>query len=350
MRKTLLIAFILSVVGYNAQQSCAFDEVQEKLEKQFPENREARLAAEAKILSMDINSFLKKKGLISNTGKYTGTVYEIPVVVHVIESAASGLTVSDADIQTWIDNANAMYAGTYGNGFYSSGDNIGESAVIPFKLALAQRSPDCTETTGIVRYDGSGITDYNDYGVLKDGTSGATQTDIRTLAPHWPENAYYNIYLVIAFDGYSGVGGLMGFAYLPSTSDSSYDAFMKYAVVTRTNDSTLAHEFGHSMGLLHPFQGASSSGGECPANDDCTTDNDKVCDTSPTESLLYGTTPDNTETNPCTGENYDDVQYNIMNYTNAKRKFTAGQRESNGLVFIIKKFTNDISRSNCSYW
>jgi hypothetical protein len=68
---------------------------------------------------------------------YTGQVFEIPVVVHVIESSATqnaNLNLTDQNIQDWIDRANRMYATTYGNGFYPEGSGATGGNVIPFKL------------------------------------------------------------------------------------------------------------------------------------------------------------------------------------------------------------------------
>lgn len=175
---------------------------------------------------------------------------------------------------------------------------------------------------------------YDQYGVY-DTTNGVTESEIRTLAPHWPENSYFNIYVIIGFDGNKSSSGVMGWAGFPTNSDTSYDSFMKVKVVTNVNNSTLAHEFGHAMGLDHTFKGASSSptnnpllASDCPLNNNRTTDNDKVCDTEPGASLLNTyPIPTNSDVNPCTGSNYEGVQYNIMNYTSSKRKFTPGQKD-----------------------
>jgi hypothetical protein len=212
-------------------------------------------------------------------------------------------------------------------------------------MVLAKRSPSCTTSTGIIRYNGSTITGYDQYGVNNSGSSGASTAQIKALAPHWPENAYFNIYVIIGFDGDKSTYGLMGWCGYPTNPDSAYESFMKVTVVTNVNDSTLAHEFGHGMGLAHIFDGASSSptnnpplATDCPANANCLTDNDKVCDTEPTASLLsVYPTPTNAVTNPCTLTNYAGAQYNVMNYTYSPRKFTAGQRDRALAVFLLNR-------------
>lgn len=343
MKKTLsVLALVLSMIIF--AQTCGFDQVQANLEAKFPAIKKNREMAEAKLLQTDVRSYLDKMGATSKNGLYTGTIYEIPVVVHLITSSSpanSGLALTDAQITTWIDNANKMYATTYGGSYAAEGPGSLDGNVIPFKLVLAKRTAQCTATNGIVRYNGSSIAGYDANGVNRNQTNGASIAQIRTLAPHWPENAYFNIYIVVGFDGNLGNYGLMGWCGFPTNPDSDYDSFMRVAVATNANDSTLAHEFGHGIGLHHPFNGANSSPGsnptaaDCPTNANCLTDNDLVCDTSPTASLLsVYPTPSNSVTNPCTGANYDGVQYNIMNYTNDERKFTAGQRDRGTAMFL----------------
>ena len=45
------------------------------------------------------------------------------------------------------------------------------------------------------------------------------------------------------------------------------------------------------------------------------------------EACMGVAVPNNNAIDPCTTQNYDGTQYNIMNYTNSNRKFTAGQRD-----------------------
>lgn len=220
-----------------------------------------------------------------------------------------------------------MYATTYGGNFYPEGTGATGGNVIPFKLVLAKRSPSCMPTTGIIRYNGSDLPDYDQNGVTD---TGATDTQIKNqLAPHWPENSYFNIYVVIGFDGQQQLSyGLMGYAAFPSSYDYDYESFMKVATIKNQNDTTLTHELGHAFGLYHTFQGVSAnSQTTCPVNNNCATDGDRVCDTSPSRSMYGVAVPNNNATDPCTSQNYDGTQYNIMNYTNSNRKFTAGQRD-----------------------
>ncbi|REC62705.1 secretion protein [Chryseobacterium pennae] len=343
MKKIIIISATLlfsNVFSQSLERYCGFDEELKKMDEQFPALKKRREETEKKLRSIDKQSFLNKVGGgTSWNGLYSGQVYEIPVVVHVIESQATAnanLALTDKEISDWIDRANQMYATTYGNGFYPEGAGIDGGNVIPFKLVLAKRSPTCTPTNGIVRYNGSPIPLYDTKGVKQgNGGTGASDSAIKTLAPHWPESSYFNIYVIIGFNGQQlNSGGLMGYARFPDTYDYFYESFMKVATIKNQNDTTLTHELGHAFGLYHTFQGGnyqvtSGTAGYCPpAQTDCTIDNDRVCDTEVSGAAYFQfPAPSNTAINPCTGVNYQGVQYNIMNYSNTERKFTEGQRE-----------------------
>lgn len=323
----LLHAFIFS----HAQGFCMTDEIQRELEMKDPFVAQARQEAEKKLIATDIRKFLNSKSAYANiNGKYTGPIYTIPVVVHIIvpNNDAIGTTFnpSDNQVKQWIENTNKVFATIYGGTFPYEGPGNNDGTVIPFKLALAQRTKDCVATTGIIRYDGSTLPDYANNGV---GSNGVTVNDITAFAPHWPESFYYNVYIVDT---------KLSFASLPTNPDSSFHAFMKADLVTRTDEfavSIMPHEVAHSLGLMHTF---GSDETVCPANNDCTIDNDKVCDTSPNKAYQLYPLPNNTMINPCTNALYDGIQYNMMSYC-SPRKFTPGQRDR----MLVQFLTNRLS-------
>ncbi|MDI9338841.1 MAG: M43 family zinc metalloprotease [Alphaproteobacteria bacterium] len=69
----------------------------------------------------------------------------------------------------------------------------------------------------------------------------------------------------------------------------------------------LAHELGHSLNLLHTFQG-STSNTQCPVNNDCNTDGDGCCDTPPV------TNADCYSTSICSSGDLTNSTQNIMSY------------------------------------
>lgn len=353
----LLVLLFGNLFSQGQQNFCGFDEELRNMDAKFPDMKKRREEVETKLRNIDKQSYLNKVGgTTSWNGLYTGQVYEIPVVVHVIESKAlanSNLSVTDQNVIDWIDRANRMYATTYGNGFYTEATGVDGGNVIPFKLVLAKRSPSCTATNGIIRYNGSTIPSYDASGVKQGSTgSGAADSAIKTLAPHWPESSYFNIYVVIGFNGQQqNAGGLMGYARFPDTYDYFYESFMKVATLRNQNDTTLTHELGHAFGLYHTFQGgtytvASGNPGYCPpaGTGNCAVDNDRVCDTE-VSGAAYSQfpAPTNSQINPCTSVNYQGVQYNIMNYTNSNRKFTEGQRDR--AIMLMMEYRKNLLNS-----
>lgn len=348
MKKTFLCGILVLSVSLSAQQQqqkiCGFDDVQQPYQKQNKEIDEMILKIRNQILKNGT------AGSNKNAFKTVNGVYEIPVVVHVIAPTGAAIGTaynkSDADIQAWLEHCNQMYAGTYQWSHAVPGD-FGTAATMPIKLVLAKRDPNCNPTTGIIRYNGGSISGYDAYGIKRNGSNGVTTAQIKAIAPHWTESSYFNIYIMNKVDG-GGTYGIMGWAGLPQNPDSSYESFMKSFVVTLQDDVTLAHEFGHSMGLLHTFGNANadapagtSSTAYCPpqTTNDCTRDDDGVCDTERSRSLLNDfPVPTNNDMNYCTGSNYQGVQYNMMNYTNPPAfKFTNGQHDRSATYFFLMK-------------
>ncbi|SHF39162.1 zinc-dependent metalloprotease [Chryseobacterium sp. OV279] len=364
MKKISIISGLLLFINifFQAQEHyCGFDEELKRMDNRFPNLKTKREAVETKLRSIDKQSYFNKLGATTSwNGLYNGQVYEIPVVVHVIESQApanANLSLTDQDVINWIDRANKMYATTYGNGFYPEGSGADGGNVIPFKLVLAKRSPACQPTSGIMRYNGSTISLYDTKGVKNVISStnpgvGADASNIKTLAPHWPETSYFNIYVIIGFNGeQQRSDGLMGYARFPETYDYFYESFMKVATLKNQHDTTLTHELGHAFGLYHTFQGGdykitSGNTGYCPpaGTGNCSLDNDLVCDTEVSGSAFFQhPAPANSQLNPCTGQNYQGVQYNIMNYSNTNRKFSEGQRDR--AVLLMMEYRKNLLNS-----
>lgn len=344
MKKVLLYGVMLFSLSLGAQQHkiCGFDD---QLALQDRENPGMRQAFDKIVQRIQAE---RRKNPSATDAKLVNGVYEIPVVVHLVHpnGAAIGTTYnkSDAQIQAWIERANQMYAGTYAWPANGVPADFGQSAVFPIKLVLAKRTPNCEATTGILRYNGGSLSGYNTYGMAYTQTvNGASRPAIKALAPHWPESSYFNIYVISMFDGdASPNSGLMGFAAFPNTGDANYESFMKSGVVTNSHDTTFAHEFGHAMGLYHTFQGGNATGlpgsaNYCPPTTGvCDEDDDLVCDTERAGSGFAIAPPTNSTLNPCSGANFQGVQYNMMNYSNSvAQKFTAGQGERIDDYFML---------------
>jgi hypothetical protein len=344
-KKILTLVFILFVMTMGqAQDICLTDKMQKKATAKNSFQRKTQ----AKLPSVAVDKFLSSKGFLVNAdGKYTGAIYTIPVIVHIIvpdnEAVGAKFNPSDLEIQTWIDNCNKIFDTTFGDIIYPEGTGELGGTVMPFKLVLAKRTKDCQATTGIVRHYASAISlpNYKTFGLNDDNNNGVTADQIRAFAPHWSEMAYFNIYIINGFDGNFN-GGSTGFASGADNNNRSYDAFMTYTVATSTslfNIGILPHEIGHALSLKHTFGDVYDFVASlCPpleTNLNCLAVNDNICDTAPAKPYLKPL-PDNTMINPCTGTNYDGIQYNFMSY-NSGRKFTPGQRERAVTEFLLHR-------------
>lgn len=322
-RILVLLVMLLAYQTYYAQPVCVSDKIHEEL---IRKDQQYRLRFQ--------ESKQKWTAFVNNLEQYASrpviedgdTIFEIPVVIHVVhtgEAVGSDYNKSDEDILEWLAYTNAVLEGT-APGYVGEGEG---GARIPIRLALVEKDPECNLTTGINRIDGSGLSSYESSGLAYGSTGvGTDEAGIRSLI-RWNPAHYYNIYLINKINGVDGYTAgepfIAGYAYLPWSSSDVDGSFMLSAIVSENN--TFAHEIGHAFGLLHTFQGGDDT--DCPPEEtDCTTDGDGVCDTE-INSYTFGPCPSNEDVNLCTGENYNNVQYNVMNYGNCPNRFTPGQKD-----------------------
>lgn len=287
------------------ENACGADFLHQKLLREDPAYREILEQNELKMRSL-----LDRGGLPQTASLGSDGIYYIPVVVHIIhtgEAIGSSRNPTDAKVQAAINYTNRVFEA--GSGFTSS-------VPFPVKFVLAKRAPDCTPTNGIVRVDGSSVPGFSpNGGVSTSGASGfAKELDIKNLS-RWPNTDYYNIWVVPTIQSYEG------FAYYPGAPASIDGTMMRVSSINSLN-TTLAHELGHGFNLRHTFEG-DANGSACPdTSRDCATSGDLVCDTEP-HRRPSGCPSD---PNPCTGQSYYNTQYNVMNYSSCKNRFTPGQR------------------------
>ncbi len=307
-RLVAVACFILVSVGAFAQSrlgQCAFDQVHKDLLQKNEQYKKNVEAMEAKILEM------VKKGSAYRT---EAAKYVIPVVVHVMHTGTAvgtGYNISDTQIQQALNFANQLYAGSM------------LSANTEIEFVLAKRSPACTATTGINRVNVGGNATYVAGGVKKSTMTGVDETVIKDLS-RWSNQDYYNIWVVNKIDGNDGTmccgSFTAGYAYFPGAPANLDGTIILASQMTNTS-GTLAHELGHGLGLFHTFEGDNSG---CPANGNCNTDGDKVCDTEPHQNPNLTCATGN---NPCTGAPWTTaVLRNVMNYSTCGEDiFTTGQ-------------------------
>ncbi len=318
----LSLLAILVVATTFAQPICGFDAIYHK-NLEDPAYRK-----KVEISDANIRKYIQshKSQLEARVAAGTAALYTIPVVVHVVHTGGALGSVynpTDAQITGAINYLNQVYDGTY-PGIQGVGD-------MQIKFALAQRDPNCNPTTGINHIDGSGISGYTAAGINYSTSGGSPQINVKNLI-RWPVADYYNIWIVNKIDGNDGTSGqfVAGFAYFAVAAPASLDGTVMLATQMVAGQKTLPHEIGHAFGLYHTFEGSVNSV-SCPANTDCTTNGDKVCDTDPVSNNLTAGVYDftcRTGTNSCAGGAPFSIntESNFMAYTNCYTLFTAGQK------------------------
>ena len=248
----------------------------------------------------------------------TNDIYTIPVVVHVIhngEAYGTGTNITNEQINSAIEALNQDYRRMAGTNGFGNGADVG------IEFCLASRNPSGQPTNGIVRVNGSSVSNYSSMGIEASAGSGAVEESVKALST-WPRASYLNIWVVNEIENNDGGSGIQGYAYFPVNSPIDgivvlYNAFGTVGnLKSYTNmNRTLTHEVGHYLGLYHTFNSTSSCSGETS----CTTQGDRVCDTPPTIQAGSCSSP------ACSGT--QQVQ-NYMDYTSqtCQDMFTDGQK------------------------
>lgn len=310
---TLLYAPIEPAIEY-----CGFDAIQQQL-------------LQDSIYKINLQRNENNLRFYKNNSIPRDGVTTIPVVVHVMhhgDPLGSGTNITDAQIQSAIDNMNEAFSHT---GVYNDGNHNGYTANTNARFALAQTAPDGSATTGIIRVDVSGESwqaTYNSDGIRPTGGSaGVAETTVKALSI-WPSPDYVNIWLVNRINGGNLCSGTTGYAYFPGgpsdvdgivllAGSFGYDPTNSLWPTTLCNglnlNSTADHESGHYLDLYHTFQG-DQGGGVCPSDADCGTNGDCCADIPVHKRTLYNCPADDAFGNGCTG-GANTYIHNFMDYS-----------------------------------
>lgn len=301
MKKLLFIIWAcLSILKLNAQSMCATDEYDAYLKRINPTYADERKKMEQEIYSIVKNKQTNPNARIMQNDCQQG-VFTIPVVVHIIhkgEAIGTGTNITDAQVIDAIKGMNEKWRKITGDG-----------VDLEVEFALAVRDTNNSTTNGITRYDGRVFPRYMENGIYySNNTTGANQDTIVNNTV-WDRSRYINIWI-------ADIRGAGGWASL----SGNYTFFASYNI----SSYTLAHEMGHTFSLYHTFNGdgsSLSSSTQCPTNNDCLLDGDRVCDTPPHRV-------ENCNTTSCTSSG--DLQNsfkNYMSYCGSTTRFTQGQKE-----------------------
>ena len=306
---TGLEAYAQSTENEHPEEQCAIDHRHNTLMLTAPGYAEEQQANE-----LLIQEILDGR---TNLDASRNEILTVPVVVHIIRTGqpvGTGANISDEQVHSAIEALNEDYRKMAG----TNGDGDGVDCHIEF--CLAQRDPDGNPTTGINRVNGSSVPLYSTEGITAGVGQGANEMSVKNLS-RWPNQQYYNIWIVTEIENNNGLSGIQGYAYYPTTSivDGSVILFNAFGTVgnlkSYTNmNRTTTHELGHALNLYHTFNGQSCT------ETNCTLQGDRVCDTPPTTQNSICTLP------ACSGTQQVE---NYMDYTSqlCKNLFTAGQRD-----------------------
>ncbi len=263
-------------------------------------------------------SYIKQKNAFGKQAKVVGSVYILPVVVHIVHNNGPE-NISDAQVINAIDYLNEAYSHVSP---YDGPNGVNTE----IQFCLAKQDPLGNFTTGINRVVSATYTDIPYFDSAKD-------LALKNLS-RWDPSLYINIWVIKNIQGSTA-----GYAFLPPGGIASlYDGIvLEYGYMGSSKDANnvLTHEMGHYLGLQHTFEGG------CP-NNNCLTDGDGICDTPPDATKFTCsdnscvTDPDDpSASNPFRSAglgglgDQPDMTNNYMDYSSfsCQNAFTQGQKD-----------------------
>lgn len=271
MIKKILGTFTLcSLIGFGAQaqtvKPCGTDEVYHQLLKAYPQIAEKDAALNAEIFTK-LNALTTKELLpFAKTTDDGTTVYDVPLVFHVIHDYGTEY-ISDNAIESCVARMNKLYnkqnadtidAISTFRGFINNSSirYIGNARIT---WHLAKIDPEGKPTNGVTRRR-SYLTNYAGDNAKFD---------------QWPPNNYMNVWVINKMS--PSHSSAAAYAYKPATADviPYYDGPIMMKDYISEASYTLSHELGHELNLDHTWGGTNQPEVACGDDD--------VDDTPPTK-------------------------------------------------------------------
>ncbi len=298
---------------------CATDEAMKYLFEKDPAAKARYELSQQEPLSAELQQRLSGNNQVT-------TIYSIdtiPVVFHILHINGPE-NIADNIVRQCLAEINLVHTKMIPDSAQIDSVFKGISAANNYIFQLATKDPQGACTNGIIHhYDTNTNWDQSNPVYNYSGTS----------AGLWNPTKYLNIYVVkqIIQPGGNGGGIVVGYTYVPGTlgTGSPYDVVVYNCnFMTGINARSMAHEFGHWLGLKHTF-GNTNTPGTClggGASDDYLANGAAgtgVTDDTPKYAGAFSTCPPYTP-NSCDVSNTANVQ-NIMDYSSCPKNFTAGQ-------------------------
>jgi GEVED domain/Pregnancy-associated plasma protein-A/Fibronectin type III domain/Secretion system C-terminal sorting domain len=295
--RLLQIALLLSIpFGSWAQRNCGSVEHHQHLIQAHPE-----IVNNRRLIEENTQRYEKQQ----LTDKATGTVYTIPVVVHIVYRAAAE-NITDAQVQSQIAVLNEDYRLLNADNVNTPSLFAGLKADAQIQFCLAQQDPTGAVTTGITRT----ITTKTSF-----GTNDAVKAASTGGKAPWNTASYLNLWVC------NIGGGILGYAQFPGGPAATDGVVIDYryfgrggsAVAPYDKGRTGTHEIGHWLNLNHIW---GDDGTAC-------TGTDNVADTPNQGGENYGCPV--FPKSSCS--NTSDMFMNYMDYTDdaCMYMFSAGQ-------------------------